>query len=233
MNAIEKNMIEDNTIIIFTSDNGCSPEADFEQLSSLGHSPSFVYRGHKADIYEGGHRIPFIVKWPEIISSGRTSIQTVSLNDLMATMAEITSFDMPDDAAEDSYSIFPILSGEPTGFQRESVIHHSINGFFAIRKGKWKLNVCAGSGGWSHPTESEAKEMGLPGLQLYDLDKDPGEENNIAAGNPEIVKELKELLNDHIFSGRSTPGSKQLNDTLRNWPANKLNYEITYEGNRR
>jgi len=233
MDALEKNMIEDNTIIIFTSDNGCSPEADFDQLSALGHSPSFVFRGHKADIFEGGHRIPFIVKWPEIVNSGRTSLKTVSLNDIMATMADITSYEIPDDAAEDSYSLLPVLKGKPSDFRRESIIHHSVNGFFAIRKGKWKLNVCAGSGGWSYPTESEAEELGLPWLQLYNLDNDPGEENNIVADNPEIVKELKELLNEQIFSGRSTPGHKQAYDTLRNWPENKLNYDTTSEGNKR
>lgn len=230
--AVDKNNIEDNTIIIFTSDNGCSPEADFEQLSNLGHSPGYVFRGHKADIYEGGHRIPLIVKWPEIINSGRTCVQTVSLNDIMATMAEITSYDIPDNAAEDSYSMLPILEGDPAGFSRESVIHHSVNGYFAIRKGKWKLNVCAGSGGWSHPTESEAEEMGLPWLQLYDLDNDPGEENNITDDHPGIVSELKELLHRHISEGRSTPGKSQDYIPAENWPDNKLKYSITYEGNK-
>ncbi|MGM0528712.1 MAG: sulfatase family protein [Bacteroidota bacterium] len=229
MDAVKLNEIEENTIIIFASDNGCSPEADFEQLDSLGHSPSFIYRGHKADIFDGGHRIPFILKWPGVISSGRTSMQTISLNDIMATMADITAYDLPGDAAEDSYSLLPILMGQLAGYERNSVIHHSANGYFAIRQGKWKLNVCAGSGGWSHPTESEAADMGLPWLQLYDMENDPSEQENIAGDHPEIVKELKELLNRYIREGRSTPGPSMENTPAENWPENKLRYKTTYD----
>lgn len=224
--AVKDNEVEKNTIIIFTSDNGCSPEADLEQLRSLGHSPSFVYRGHKADIYDGGHRVPFIMKWPSTISPGRKSERTVSLNDLMATMAEILSYELPADAAEDSYSVLPILRGDPSAYDRESIIHHAVNGYFAIRKGKWKLNVCAGSGGWSHPTENEAADMGLPWFQLYDMENDPSEQNNIAGEYPEKVAELKELLSRYIREGRSTPGPAGKNTPAENWPENKLKYEI-------
>ena len=228
MDALEKNNASDNTIVIFTSDNGCSPEADLEQLASLGHSPGFVYRGHKADIFEGGHRIPFILKWPDMINAGRTSVKTISLNDLMATMADITGYELPGNAAEDSYSMLPVLLGKQTDHERVSVINHSIDGYFAIRKGKWKLNVCAGSGGWSHPTESEAAEMGLPWFQLYNIDKDPGEQENIAEDHPGIVNELKELLIKYIREGRSTPGPALENTPAENWPENKLKYEATY-----
>jgi len=224
MDAVEANNIEGNTIIIFTSDNGCSPEADFKQLDSLGHSPSFIYRGHKADIFDGGHRVPFIVKWPGRINSGRTSIHPVSLNDIMATMAEITDYELPTDAAEDSYSMLPVFMGQQTEYNREAVIHHSVDGYFAIRKGKWKLNTCAGSGGWSYPTESKAEEMGLPWFQLYDMDNDPGEKENLAEEYPDIVNELKELLMKYINEGRSTPGPVQENTPAENWPENKLRY---------
>ncbi len=226
--AVKLNDIEDNTIIIFTSDNGCSPEADFEQLNSLGHSPGFIYRGHKADIYEGGHRIPLILKWPDIVNPGKTSNLTISLNDIMATMADITAYELPGNAAEDSYSMLPILLGKQMEYKRQSVINHSVDGYFAIRKGKWKLNVCAGSGGWSHPTEAEAEELGLPLLQLYDLEKDPGEQNNIAEDCPGIVNELKELLIKHISDGRSTPGPALENTEANNWPFNKLKYQAIY-----
>ncbi|HCC69917.1 MAG TPA: arylsulfatase [Bacteroidales bacterium] len=227
MEAVKLNQIEDNTIIIFTSDNGCSPEADFEQLLGFGHSPGFIYRGHKADIFEGGHRVPFIMKWAGHINAGETSNNIVSLNDIMATMADITDYKLTANTAEDSYSMLPVLTGQHEKYGRESVIHHSVNGYFAIRKGKWKLNVCAGSGGWSHPTESEAEKMGLPWFQLYDLDNDPGERNNIAADYPEIVNELKGLLKIHILEGRSTPGSVQEFTPAENWPENKLKYELT------
>lgn len=229
LDAVEYNNEEENTIIIFTSDNGCSPQADFKQLYKLGHSPSYVFRGHKADIFEGGHRIPFILKWPGMGNAGRSIVNTVSLNDIMATMADITAYDLPADAAEDSYSILPLILGEQTDYKRESVIHHSVDGYFAIRKGKWKLNVCAGSGGWSYPTEKEAEEMGLPLIQLYDMDDDPGEQNNIASDYPEIVNELKELLNKYIFEGRSTPGPVQGNNPAENWPENKLQNQATYD----
>ncbi len=230
--AVEDNKVEKNTIMIFTSDNGCSPEADLEQLKSLGHSPGYIYRGHKSDIYEGGHRVPFIVKWPSKISPGRKSVKTVSLNDIMATMADILGYELPADAAEDSYSMLPIITGDQSAYDRESIIHHSANGYFAIRKDRWKLNVCAGSGGWSHPTEQEAEEMELPWFQLYDLDDDPDEDNNIANDHPAIVSELKELLYRHIIEGRSTPGKSQDNTPAEDWPENKLKYEITYGRNK-
>ncbi len=119
--------------------------------------------------------------------------------------------------------------GQLAGYERNSVIHHSANGYFAIRQGKWKLNVCAGSGGWSHPTESEAADMGLPWLQLYDMENDPSEQENIAGDHPEIVKELKELLNRYIREGRSTPGPSMENTPAENWPENKLRYKTTYD----
>jgi arylsulfatase A len=229
MEAVEENNIGENTIIIFTSDNGCSPAADFIQLDSLGHSPSYIYRGYKADIFDGGHRVPFIVRWPEMVNAGKTSSNTISLNDIMATMADITAYELPADAAEDSYSMMPYLLGEQSHNNRESAIHHSVDGYFAIRQGKWKLNVCAGSGGWSYPTENEAAEIGLPWFQLYDMDKDPGEEENLAGEYPEIVNELKELLSKYINEGRSTPGPIQENTPVENWPLNKLKYETIYD----
>ena len=147
-------------------------------------------------------------------------------------MADILSYELPPDAAEDSYSILPILMGDRNGYDRESIIHHSVNGYFAIRKDRWKLNVCAGSGGWSYPTEREAEEMELPWFQLYDLDNDPEEDNNIADDHPGIVKELKELLYRHIREGRSTPGPSQENTPAEGWPYNKLKYQITDERNK-
>lgn len=224
LNALDNNDIADNTIIIIAADNGCSPEADFEHLAELGHRPGYIYRGHKADIFEGGHRIPLIIRWPERITAGSETGHITSLTDLMATVADITDYELPENAAVDSYSMLPLFNDEKSDELRESIIHHSVNGFFAIREGQWKLNVCAGSGGWSYPTEQEAKQMELPWFQLYDITKDAGEQNNLADKHPEKVADLKKLLFDQINNGRSTTGSKQENTKAEGWPENKLRY---------
>lgn len=211
--ALEKNGLTENTLIIFTSDNGCSPMADFPELAVFDHDPSYVFRGHKADIFEGGHRVPFIARWPARIPAGRTSDETICLTDLMATCATITGDTLPDAAAEDSYNILPALTGEDyEGPIREATVHHSINGSFSIRQGKWKLSLCPGSGGWSYPRPNEAREMDMPPIQLYDLSQDIAEENNVADQYPEVVEKLTALVNQYVERGRSTPGAPQENE---------------------
>ncbi len=146
--ALEKQGIRENTMIIFTSDNGCSPRADFEELAAVGHDPSDVYRGHKADIYEGGHRVPFIVSWPDRMKGNFKTDETICTTDFMATAAAMVGVDLPDNAGEDSYSFLPVLLQED--YQpplREATVHHSIEGRFAIRQGDWKLILWPGSGG--------------------------------------------------------------------------------------
>lgn len=167
--ALAANNLTENTILVFTSDNGCSPQADFKFLKDRGHDPNNGYRGHKADIFEGGHRVPLLMQWPIKIKQSRTVFQTVCLNDFMATFASIVGYDLKDNEAEDSYNLLPVLlkPSEPVAI-REATVHHSINGSFAIRKGDWKLILAAGSGGWSFPTPGKAEE-GLPPLQLYNL----------------------------------------------------------------
>jgi arylsulfatase A-like enzyme len=197
--------------LIFTSDNGCSPQANFKELTKVSHSPSHIYRGHKADIYEGGHRIPFIVRWPARIKAGSKSAATTCLTDLMATAADITGTKMPENSAEDSISILPALtSNQPQ--VREDIIHHSINGSFAIRQGDWKLIFCPGSGGWSSPRPSDAFKKKLPLIQLYNLSTDPGEQKNVYKANIAKVKELYALLAKQIELGRSTAGLPQKNE---------------------
>jgi arylsulfatase A-like enzyme len=218
MAALEKNGLTENTIVVFTADNGCSPMADFEELAGFGHNPSYVFRGHKADIFEGGHRIPFVIRWPETIEAGSASDQTFCLTDLTATMADITGYELPDNAAEDSVSTPPIWDGSATEPVREAVVHHSINGSFSIRKGTWKLEMCPGSGGWSHPKPNSEEVKSLPPIQLYDLDVDIGEKTNVQDAHPEIVEELKALLTRYIKDGRSTPGAKQPNTGDKYWP---------------
>ncbi len=206
--ALEENNASENTIIIFTSDNGPAHGTGIEELAKLGHSPGFVYKGHKSDIFEGGHRVPFIIRWPDVIKPGRTGVIPVSLNDLIATMADITGYKLPDNAAEDSYSLLPVIKEENVKYERESIIHYSENGYIAIRKGKWKLIVPAGEEIPGHP-EREAEEAELSAPRLYDLDNDYREEDNIAEDNPAIVDDLKALLLEHVQKGRSTPGTEQ------------------------
>jgi arylsulfatase A len=218
MEALERSGVADNTILVFTSDNGCSPEADFEQLGERGHNPSYVFRGHKADIYEGGHRIPLIVRWPDGIKGGAICEETTCLVDLMATCADIVGTKLPDSAGEDSVSNLPVWQGEAMDRSlREATIHHSVNGSFSIRRGKWKLEMCAGSGGWSYPKPGEACE-GLPPIQLYDLEADIGEKQNVYDKHPDVVAELKALLTKVVTDGRSTPGEKQGNAGGIEWP---------------
>lgn len=217
MQALERNGMTEDTIVIFTADNGCSPMADFEELAQFNHNPSYVFRGHKADIFEGGHRIPFVIRWPETIKAGTTTDQTFCLTDLTATMADITGFDLPDDAAEDSVSNLPIWDGSATEPVREAVVHHSINGSFSIRQGKWKLEMCPDSGGWSDPKPKSEEAASQPPIQLYDLSTDIGETTNVQHEHPDIVQTLTALLSKYVIEGRSTPGQKQANTGPKYW----------------
>ncbi len=210
--ALEEHGLAENTLFLVTSDNGCSPEADFPTLLAKAHHPSHVFRGHKADIWDGGHRVPLVVRWPGKVRAGSTSSALVGLVDFMATAAELAGVKLPDNAGEDSVSFLPILLGKATAAPREALVHHSISGKFSIRQGRWKLALCPGSGGWSQPRDAEAKKKGLPPVQLYDMENDAGEQRNLEAEHPEIVKRLTGLLEKYVADGRSTPGAPQAND---------------------
>ena len=203
--------LDDNTLVIFTSDNGCSPEANFELLKSKGHHPSGKYRGHKADIYEGGHRVPFIARWPGKIEAGRKTESITCLTDVYATLEAVAGQKKQALGGEDGFSLLPVFQGEATS-GRETLISHSIGGSFAIREGDWKLCLAAGSGGWSAPRESEAKKKGLPPMQLFNLADDPAEKKNLLAEEPEKVTALLRLLDEQVRNGRCTPGEKVKND---------------------
>ncbi len=210
---LDKNRLTANTLVIVTSDNGFAPPGDPQSvLRKSGHLPSGPFRGSKADIFEGGHRVPFIACWPAKIPAGTISDRTICHTDLMATCAELLKTPLPDNAGEDSFSFLPALLGQLDTTNRPTIVNHSSTGRFAIRVGNWKLSLCPGSGGWALPKDEEALQQGLPPLQLYDLAKDPGEVTNLQATHPEIVGQLKVRLRTEIANGRSSPGTKQPND---------------------
>ncbi len=216
MQVVDELGLADHTLFIVTSDNGCSPRADFRMLARFGHDPSYVFRGMKSDIWEGGHRIPLLVRWPAVVAPGSRCEATVCLNDLMATMADIVGDTLPVRAGEDSYSLLPLLRGERTAV-RPSLIHHSIDGSFALRKGPWKLEMTRGSGGWSLPARV-ADTMDLPPGQLYDLDRDIREEENLWDRYPDRVKAMEQELKEMILRGRTTPGPPQPQEEPTHWP---------------
>lgn len=220
--ALERTGQRDNTLIIVTSDNGALP-GDFalddegKRIDSGSGRNEYLYRcydhksngdwrGYKAHIWEGGHRMPYLVCWPDVVTAGTTSDELICLTDTMATLAAIAGCELPDDAAEDSYNILPCLQGVElsNGAIREAVIHHSSYGVFSIRQGRWKMVLdCKDSGGWPTPRGSKPVS-GSPG-QLYDILADPAEENNLWDECGETVRRLTELLSRYRNSDRSAP----------------------------
>ena len=210
LDALSDNDLADNTLVIVTSDNGCSPTAGFRGLKSKGHYPSADFRGAKADLWEGGHRVPFVVRWPSHVERGSRCSTTISQLDFMATFADLLGTSLPEGMGEESVSFLPALFGETMASQR-GVIHHSISGHFAYRLGKWKLLLARGSGGWSSPRENEVASSEPP-AQLYDLEQDPSETTNLYKSHPEIAERLLERLIADIQRGRSTEGPPLHND---------------------
>ncbi len=209
--ALREAGVDDNTLVFFTSDNGCSPEGNFGKLKEFGHDPSAGFRGHKADIYEGGHRVPFIVRWPLGIKAGQKSHALTCLTDLYDTMREITGQPKIDEGGEDSFSLVPAFEGA-TKTTRSTLVSHSISGAFSIRRGDWKLCLSAGSGGWSEPREDDAKRKGLPPIQLFNLRADKGEKTNLQATHQRKVSELIKTLAREVENGRSSKGNPVPND---------------------
>ncbi|MDA9922379.1 arylsulfatase [Verrucomicrobiales bacterium] len=209
--ALERNGFTENTLVIFTSDNGCSKAAGIPKLAEQGHIVSANLRGSKADIWDGGHRVPFLVRWPGKVEAGSNSDQLICLTDLFATVTDILGQSILGQTCEDSVSFLPALYGKKIESTRNGVIHHSFSGHFAYRQGPWKLLLARASGGWSSPKENEAGKDAPKG-QLYHMRKDIGETNNLFEKNPEKVEVLLGLLKADVSRGRSTNGSESKND---------------------
>jgi arylsulfatase A-like enzyme len=204
LDALEKTGAAGHTLVVLTSDNGCAPYIGAPEMEKMGHFPSGPLRGYKADVWEGGHRVPFIVRWPGVAKPASTCGQLVQHADLMATFANVLEIKLPDDAGEDSFSLLPLLKGgdQPV---RDNAVNCSANGVPALRLGSWKLILAAGSGG-------SAKVAGTHPVQLYNLADDIGETKNLAAEQPGRVAAMSALLETLIRDGRSTPGSPRKND---------------------
>lgn len=217
VNALRETGALENTLIICSSDNGTSaPTSKMADLLAMGHHPSGELRGSKADIWDGGHRVPFLVSWPGNIEPGSRSSNLVCLTDLAATLADVVGIELPANCAEDSLSFLPSLTGDGKPV-RTSVIHHSISGYFALRDQQWKLCTCPGSGGWTKPTPSaaawkRAAEAGNPLVQLYDMSADLSEQTNLASQMPDRVEALSEQLQAAIEQGWTAPGKSGSND---------------------
>lgn len=217
VNKLKELDIYEDTIVIFTADNGCSPIANYPELKTFGHDPSGGFRGHKADIYEGGHRIPYIIQWPNFMPKNKFCDQTVCLTDFFATMADIFGDEKADNEAEDSVSNLSLWKDPESSPVRKYTIHQSINGSLAIRFKNFKLEMCKDSGGWSYPVPNKDDTSGMPEFQLYDLNIDVAETTNIIEQYPELVQTLKSVLKQFIEDGRSTEGLKQKNNGVSIW----------------
>lgn len=193
--------LEDNTIIFFTSDNGPYWRPEFSE--KYDHKAAYIFRGMKADAFEGGHRIPFIVRWPGKIKPDSQSSEPVTLTNLLATCAAIMKKNLSDNEGEDSHNILPLLVGKNREYkQPEALIQNSSRGVFAVRKGDWKLIMGLGSGGFSKPETIQPKEGEAPG-QLYNLKDDISETTNLYLKYPEKVIELEAILKKFKQTGRS------------------------------
>ena len=212
--ALEKNGQRENTLIIFSSDNGCSAkDANVKELNKHGHYPSAGYRGYKTELWEGGHRVPFLASWPARIPPRSSNDSTICLNDLFATCAELLGMKTPDNSCEDSVSFLPALQNQPIPSTRRGIIHHSINGFFSCRLGDWKFLLARDGGAASE--RKLAKTPTVPKAQLYHLASDPAETTNLYEANPTKADELLAALKNDIQRGRSTDGPVASNDTDR------------------
>ena len=211
LKALKDTQTAENTLVIYTSDNGSymyrwpqdkqdhTKDASVQGYHPMNHQANAHLRGTKADIWEAGHRIPFIIRWPGKVKPRTLCDQTICLTDFMATCAEITNYQLPENTAEDSFSLVPLLSGKARTLSRAPVIHHSGSGMFSLREGKWKMVFGNGSGGREKPA---GKPFEKPYF-LFDLENDPSETTNLIDKYPEIATRLEGQLNTIMNNGRS------------------------------
>ena len=209
VDTIKKSGEANNTLVLFTSDNGCAPYVGVAEMEAKGHFPSGPLRGYKSDVWEGGHRVPFIVHWPDLVEPGQVCRQLVHQADLLATCAEIVGVKLPQNAGEDSVSFLSLLEGGDEDV-REMAVSQSSRGLLAIRKGPWKLIFGPGSGGWGKGRDEHP-------AQLYHLGNDLAESENLYADEPDVVADLTAFMEKRVLKGRSTPGLSQQNDVPVNW----------------
>ena len=215
--SLEENGVADETLVLFTSDNGFAPYVGAADLEKQGHYPSGPLRGYKADAWEGGHRVAFVARWPGVVKPGSVCDQLVHHADILRTLADILGATLPDNAGEDSFSFLPQLKSDDRPI-RPHAVSCSAGGVPALRDGSWKLIAApTGGGAWykGPPVEPATPEL------LFNLADDIGEEKNLAGDKPELAAEMKALLEKLITDGRSTPGAKQKNDVeVRRFPTN-------------
>ncbi|MDG2383733.1 MAG: arylsulfatase [Pirellulaceae bacterium] len=195
--AVDEAGLSENTLVIFTADNGHSHYTGWGELIAAGHLPSGPYRGHKGDIWEGGHRVPLVARWPNQIEAGKTSDQLISLTDLFATCASVVNQPLPANSAEDSESFLSSALGVESKASRTRLVSHSNMGEFAYRDGPWKL-VFRMSG--SNLEESRGKPTIA---ELYHLESDLAEQHNVAGKHADIVNRMTRQLQDVIDDGNS------------------------------
>jgi arylsulfatase A len=223
---LDRLKLTDNTLVIVTSDNG--PETNmYPRRSKFGHDSSSHFLGAKRDNWEGGHRVPFIARWPGVIAPGSTCDTPFCLVDMMATFSELLSVELPTDQGVDSVSILPLMLGKGDDNRKaHAIMHHSSSGRFAIRNGDWKLLLHAGSGGNGYGAGQrssryngtiEQRSFDTANRQLYNMRTDPDETTNLIEIRPDVVSELTALAGEYVRQGRSTPGP-HLKTDLQNWP---------------
>lgn len=192
--------LDQNTIVIFTSDNGCAAYIGVKEMEKQGHYPSAHLRGYKMDAFEGGHRVPFMVRWPGVVKAGSVCHETVGSVDLLATVAEILQIKRPENQGPDSFCLLPLLKNQPDNWQRAPLVAQSVTGVFSLRQGDWKIIFGPGSGA---PDANP---------RLFHLKNDSGETQNLAAREPQKIAELTALMQALITQGRSNPGPQLPND---------------------
>lgn len=190
--------VEQNTLVLFTSDNGCASYIGVKDMEKQGHYPSGPLRDYKASVYEGGHRVPFVVRWPGVVMPGSVCRHLVHQADTIATLADVLGVKLPDHAGEDSFSLMPLLKGEDRPI-RTHAISTACAGTPSLREGDWKLIL------------AEDAALKTP-VQLYHLADDLGETKNLAAEQGDRVKSMQATFEKLIVQGRSTPGPRQKND---------------------